>query len=377
MPQVVKGGTVPVIASPTIVPVYFSGDSLQPRLDAAMQTVPGSAGFMTLAEYGVTSATVGTSIVVNETPASATTSVQVQSWITGKLDGTHPEFGPVDAPTLASKVFVIYYPAATMFPSICGGFDAGQVVLPSGAVTNIVVVAECGIPPGDDVADHVMSSAVWGLIAQIAGPDQTVQTSPSDFRLFDQAHLANSHLETINVQLVAGCKLARGTPVSFQPLTFVPLDAGLPEAGAGWDRIGVWSNSAAAAYHDPCVPHVSGPYFVSVPVASDQVTVTVYQGPMSQPVAATTTGVLVQAGGKKTVNVELLSDGPTSGPWTVSTELLDTSGFTFGFDRTTGQNGDVVHLTVTAPGTPQQGTVAIYSTLEGRRTFYVLAVESM
>jgi hypothetical protein len=177
------------------------------------------------------------------------------------------------------------------------------------------------------------------------------------------------------VQVAGGCALARWTPAGAGLLApAVPLDASLPpNAGPplGW---AVWSNKAAAAYHDPCIPDPVGPYFVSVPVTSDQVQVTLrpYAGKMD----VTSKGVLVPVGTKKTVDVQLLSDGPTSGPWTVSTQLIDQADFKFSFDRTTGQNGDVLHLTITAPSTQEQGTVALYSTLEGRRTFYVFPVQS-
>jgi hypothetical protein len=149
------------------------------------------------------------------------------------------------------------------------------------------------------------------------------------------------------------------------------LDSGVPQDAL----LGiVWSNKAAAAYHDPCIPNVGGPYFVSVPVARDPVQVTLQ--PLAGSMVVTSTGVLVPVGSTKTVDVQLLSDGPTTAPWTVSTQLLGGSGFTFSFDRSTGQNGDVLHLSITAPSTAQQGTVALYSTLEGRRTFYVFPVQS-
>ena len=153
----------------------------------------------------------------------------------------------------------------------------------------------------------------------------------------------------------------------------VVLDSGVPQDALLYGF--AWSNKAAAAYHDPCVPNVGGSYFVSVPAAHDEVQVTLQ--PLAGPMVVTATGVLVPVGSTKTVDVELLSDGPTSGPWTVSTQLLFGTGFTFSFDRTTGQNGDVLRLSITAPSTPQQGTVALYSTLEGRRTFYVFPVQSM
>ena len=55
-------------------------------------------------------------------------------------------------------------------------------------------------------------------------------------------------------------------------------------------------------------------------------------------------------GAEKTVDVALYSDGPTAA-WTVSAvdgnELANgTADLAFQFDRTTGQNGDTLHMTV-------------------------------
>jgi hypothetical protein len=86
------------------------------------------------------------------------------------------------------------------------------------------------------------------------------------------------------------------------------------------------------------------PAFASVPVMTDDVRVNGSQ--------VKTKGISVPVGQSKTVDVLLLSDGPTSGPWTVSAQVLTGQGMptdlSFAFDRKTGQNGEKLHLTVTA-----------------------------
>jgi hypothetical protein len=305
------------------------------------------------------------------------TAQEVQTWIEGKLDGTHPEFGPVDVTTLASKDFVIFYPASTTVTSygvsLCNGdqFNAA-VTLPSGAVANYDAVAECSAPPGPNQVTFLAWDAVYGVTAQLGSPDPDLQPYPSNWGNYDTAHAAYQ-LVPATGNLQGACSLARlnwvGTGPNAVPIL---LDAGVPlDAGPGV----TWSNNAAAGYHDPCIPDLPGPYFVSVPVTRDAVQVTT--NPFTTPpMVVTSPGVLVPVGSAKTVDLQLLSDAPTSGPWTVSAEVLDSSGFTFAFDRTTGQNGDVLHLSITAPSAPQQGTAVVYSTLEGRRTFYVFPMES-
>ena len=53
-----------------------------------------------------------------------------------------------------------------------------------------------------------------------------------------------------------------------------------------------------------------------------------------------------------------------------------TTGFTFAWDNDVGDNGDTLHLTVTAPSTPGTDVAVIYSTLGDRRSFWPLPVQA-
>src|SRR5206468_11189841 len=71
-----------------------------------------------------------------------------------------------------------------------------------------------------------------------------------------------------------------------------------------------WSNASAAAGHDPCVPSLPGEvYFQSAPVLPDMVSLTGLPVPLK--------GVQIPVGQSKVISVDLFSDAPTSGPWTV------------------------------------------------------------
>lgn len=108
-----------------------------------------------------------------------------------------------------------------------------------------------------------------------------------------------------------------------------------------------WSNKAALAGHDPCQPHVSSqPYFNSVPRLVDAVTFD-FSG---QSVA--TKGVHIPVGSTRTLEIDLFSEGATSGPWSVSavdvlTWVKQKPELTFSFDRNSGVNGEKVHLSIT------------------------------
>jgi hypothetical protein len=362
MPQLQKG-SLAVISNPVVIPVYFAGESLQSGIDSGLSTWAASASVQAaLGEYGVTSLKTGTAIPLTETPPATMAAADVQAWLEGKLDGTSAQFGPVDASTLASEIFVLFYPAATTVSYgsavSCQDFDTYDmgVTLASGAVAHYVVDARCSPVPGMTQTEWLVLGGGSSAVDRIGSPTPSMSSTASGWAGFDAPHQA---FASTGGELSTACTPAvlrlGGSPAR----EIGPVGAG-PTAA-------VWSNTAAAAYHDPCLPAPSGPYFVSAPVASDTVTLT--SGGTSQ-------GVSVPVGQSKTVDVQLLSDGPTSGPWTVSTLLLGTSGFTFALDRTAGSNGDTLHLTVTAPSKAAQDTVAIFSTLGTRQAFWMLSVQS-
>ncbi|CAN5903841.1 hypothetical protein BH11MYX4_BH11MYX4_33010 [soil metagenome] len=123
-----------------------------------------------------------------------------------------------------------------------------------------------------------------------------------------------------------------------------------------------WSNAAAAAGHDPCVPAVAGPYFTASPTLLDDV-------PIELGTATTTKGIRVPVGESRTIEIALRSDGPTAA-WRV--DARDGAALSGGpkeldltLDRKTGANGDVLHLTITArrPGSHGGSLLVLTSTL--------------
>ena len=115
-----------------------------------------------------------------------------------------------------------------------------------------------------------------------------------------------------------------------------------------------WSNAAAKAGKNPCVPQSAStlPYFNSYPVLSQ----IPYGGGLSGmgPSSGTTMGVSVPLGQSKMINLILSSTGPMPGPWTVKVydydQILAGASSPYlglSLDKSTGQNGDTLHLTIT------------------------------
>jgi hypothetical protein len=107
-----------------------------------------------------------------------------------------------------------------------------------------------------------------------------------------------------------------------------------------------WSNQAAAGLHDPCAPSLPGlSYFNSAPVLPDTITVS-FGGPTID-----YKGIQIALGETKDVEIDLFSDGPTNGPWSVMAyDVKDLFGqpkaLDLTLDRTTGRNGEKLYLTI-------------------------------
>jgi hypothetical protein len=129
-----------------------------------------------------------------------------------------------------------------------------------------------------------------------------------------------------------------------------------------------WSNVAARAGLDPCQPELPGEiFFNAVPDLADDVTVS------SQGQSYPTKGARIPLGSSSTIDVHLYSDDDI-GPWTVQASNVPSysSNLGFAWDRTTGQNGDTLHLTITAQGVDQNfaGEPFLLTSSQGTATNY-------
>lgn len=145
-----------------------------------------------------------------------------------------------------------------------------------------------------------------------------------------------------------------------------------------------WSNKQGPLGHDPCQPGAQ-PYFNVAILNMQEVTVVLppqFTG-MSSPQNIQIKGVHIPVGKSAVVDVGFYSDGPTD-PWTLTwgqgspfnptpqTYLNAT------IDYTTGQNGQIAHVTVTpnAMGTLNAELLWFKSTLNGVSYITPLAVSS-
>ena len=373
-PPTVEDQGGPVLKSAHVVPVFFANDANQAAVvDFAGKYLASPEWSAATAEYGIVSAVAMPAVVAPDLPQGTASPVQFEAWLTSQLDGTHPAWGTVDDATLANTVFVFFTPPGSLYPPnaspmslLClyaGGWhahttppiapqDAGVTEAGAGTVpgTPVVyaIVGECASTPGWDpgiseVASHELVEAFT---------DPFPDTAP-----------ANSGLDPLDAYWASalGSELADmcdATPSEY----YTP-------ATLGYAIQRTWSRKAVAAGQDPCqpLPPGTGPYFNSVPETPDTFTDPTYGVPVH--------GVIIPAGKSRTIDVHLFSESATS-DWPVAASVPNQQPkfLTFAFDRSTGNNGDVLHLTITAPGVELAGAPLPFVVISGsaaRQTFWV------
>ena len=358
------GGTV--LSTPRIVPVFFPEETQASALTDAITKYVASAEWRSATSgYGVGATTVATPVQVTASLPSTMTSDDLGAWIGSQLyDGTSAGWGPVDEPTIASTLFVLYPP--TGITIYAPGEDPGD---PAAATL-------CGPRPWDLEGWHWQSTPVPGPTAPIAFAVVGACTS-GDVSLEDRMTATTSH------------EIAEAAT---DPLFLTsPAYSGVDDAHAFWEELygggeigdlcaqdasdlvkpsdvgyvvqRIWSNAAASAGHDPCVPAAGAAFFDVAVDAPDSI--------FDPYVDVDVHGVAIPSGKSRTVDVRLFSDGPTDA-WKIT--AVDPNAAQGGrpllqmtLDEDSGKNGDVRHLTI-RPLFTESGVTALYeidSTLHG------------
>ena len=338
-PQVVSSGGH-VLADPVLVPVFFQGESTTNTsyLTTFFATLGGNNSYWaaTTSEYGIGHATGTPAVMVNETPTGTIDDSAIQSWLAGKLNGDDPLFPKPDANTL----YVIYYPAGVTITlpdgqggssQSCIGFGGyhGQITLDAAhgsAAVAYSVIPRCGTFAGFDGVDALTVVTSHEIIE--AASDPFVVQSPA-YQGPDNEHFYWA-FALYGGELGDMCAQDQN---NFQQFT---------DPAYALQR--TWSNKSAKAGHNPCVPIPQGEvYFNAAPVLND--TINIGQG-------FNIKGAHIPIGESKTIDIKLFSDASTNGPFDVQAyEPMLTGGgqhLDFSFDATSGENGQTLHLTITA-----------------------------
>jgi hypothetical protein len=312
-----------------------------------------------VSEYGAGAATSTAPIQLTETALPTIDDSAIQTWLAGKLNGNDPAWPAADENT----VYALFYPTGTTItlggggapPPTDGGVEGGPTE-GGGGGGGFGAETSCTDFGGyhDNItldATHgsiyvsyavVPRCATFGPLTGIdvitgAGSHELIEATTDPYPTSEPAYLSvdSAHLYWSSV-LGGGevCDMCAQFPTSFTKFS---------ELAYTVQRC--WSNKAETAGHDPCVTELPGEvYFNSAPVFSS-VPATI------EGMTTNVEGVTIAVGASQTLTVDLFSEGPTAGPWSLSaSDLAELEGqaadLSFSFDKTSGQNGDKVQMTI-------------------------------
>jgi hypothetical protein len=355
LPTLTNANMGPVLTSPRVTLVFYPSYPFVTDLQTFAQNMGPSAYWSTTThEYGVGAlAYANTVTLTGQTPPQNIASTDIQTWVEGEIQSG--AFGVPDP----QAIYTIVYPAGTTItqpnpvssllpsPASCtgfGGYHDNAVVTPAdgGAPQNYAyaVIPTCTSSVQDLTAvishewieastDPFLTSK--GLFSLTGGPLSAFFSVDGDHAIWA---LPGSGGEAGDL-----CQ-PEGNGIYITP------------SDVGYLVQRTWSNLSAQGSHDPCVPVPAGQaFFDSAPVLPDTV---MFSSTITGTVV--TKGVTIAQGQSKTIEVDLFSDGDTGGPWTVTAEDLlakyygsygITASLAFAWDRTSGVNGEKLHLTIT------------------------------
>jgi hypothetical protein len=345
-----------VLSAPNIVTVTWASDTQAATWNAFDDSIGPTAYWKAInSEYGVGPSTGGTTNHVSITTAAPTTmsDADLDTLVSTNVgNGTWPANTP-------NTIYAVYMPpgAALTF----GGQDAcsqGVGGYHEESQTGSYVYAimpQCkGFQAGD-----IELSASHELNEAATDPHPNTALA---YAGFDQNHLAWEFFQSFQDELGDACEL-----YSWSGYTDT-------ETNFSYAVQRQWSNAAATAGHDPCVPAASGPFFDLTAFPSEQTTINVNLTPLGMGAGPTTTkgfkGTLNQP---LTIHLGAYSDAPTTGMWNITTNvdaqfsfqdqngaMLNNGKATVTLDKTSVINGDTVTLTVTPTDWGQLGVVYIW-----------------
>ena len=343
MPQVMfdKG---PVLATPRLVAVTFANDDPPTvnAIDTFVRDVGATPYWMTTAGiYGVGPAT-GVSFHSPESPSGTIDDTAVQAWVTTLFNrdaGFTASANDVYLIFYSTSVTITYQGGTVCTPSGPSGYHS-QTQLSDGTPISYAVIGRCENYAANygGIVNYLTGVGSHEILEAVTDP--LAQTSPA-YAGVDPNDLAWAL--SLGGEIGDMCEL--GT------WFFLPSPANFVTP--------VWSDVAAAGSHQPCVPSQQSVYFNSTPSALEDIHVAA--NGMSFP----TKGLLIPAGTKKTIELDLWSDAPTADLWDVTADDFyalvagQPSDFSFSFDKTSGRNGDKIQMTIGVAGANAQGEVFV------------------
>jgi hypothetical protein len=232
--------------------VPTDGTDTQASLEAFSHVLPGSAVWdAASSEYHLGSLSVTTHVNGPAIDAGSYTLADLESYVAGGIGA-----GAVPSPD-GNTIYLVYLPAGAEFSGTYANDCAYHQPYPvtASAGDALAVVRRCKPYPDQETQLGELTRSASHEIVEAAsdplGKGYNLGTSTA------QPWDASAWQGRVSVGLVELGDMCQGTR------TFEPKDGGPP---GGWEFQRVWSNAAAAAGGDPCVPSLGEPYYsVSAP----------------------------------------------------------------------------------------------------------------
>lgn len=320
----------PVLTAPKVQPIVYESDTGLSSIAAFLQELTTTMYWHdATSEYGVGALAVLPAIMITQPAPATITDATLQSTLAMNTSGASPAWGAADP----SIIYLFVMPQGTIVSDQgngCTDFDGYHSEALVGSVS-VPYAISCACPgfDGPGITD------IQERTVDIAHELVEAATDP-----FPNSRPAYSQEDDADIvwTLVTGGEVA--------DMCELDLDAYYVPPGSTYMIQRSWSNAAAKANTNPCVPNTKAPFFDSFPALTSL--------PWTEPggPSVTTQAVNIPVGQKKTIDVTLFSDAPTNGSWTISAvdgTSATTGGqpaLTLSFDKKSGKNGDTVHLTI-------------------------------
>lgn len=328
-PQVeLQGGSV--MSAPHVIPVFFSTEdaTIEAGVKTFLEQLPSSSYWSaTTNEYGVGALTIDPPVVLTEAAPASIDDNDIQAWLAAKIQAGAPGFTASDP----NALYTVIYPAGTTITlegSIScqgfGGYHNSLTLDPAhgSAAIPYAVLPHCGSFGGFFGADALTGPISHEILEAVTDP------LPLSIPGYQTGGRYLAWQLTLGGEVGDLCVQGQDSFSTFPGLDHVAQRS--------------WSNLAAKASHDPCVPAEPGVYFNAAPVLPDKLS---FQG-------LTFDGVRIPIGSQRTIELKLFSDGPTGGPFDVqvfdATQMMGQgpSALDVSLDESAGQNGQTLHLTL-------------------------------
>jgi hypothetical protein len=332
LPTVVSLGG-PVLATPRVQPIYFTGFPHAAEIDAFLQRLAASNYWTAVAsEYGVGAPTIAAGVHSGVAVARALVLADLTPLLEQTFQADAAALGAPDGGTVYALFFSPDTSITVSGTSLCqagapSGFHFETQV--AGQRVPVVVVPTCA-----SLGDSGLSGA-----AALTPPlsHELVEAATDPFPTSQPAFADTDQRHPMWAQALAGAEIGDLCENEAPNLT-TPSDVGSPVQR-------IWSNAGVAAGTGPCVPVPAGEVYFNAAARLPE-TITIQRYGMTVPVPA----VRAAVGATATVEVEFGSNGGSPSSWSAAAVEVHTAAkLTARPTPVTGRRDEMHTLTIATP----------------------------